>query len=85
MKNFTRLIEGEVKKNNDLKLLIENIEEKLNIGKHSTHQNDEGSNLEELLKKKKKLEYDLEQIIQKNNESLAAIGLLKELVNAARS
>jgi len=35
-------------------------------------------------KKTKNLEYRLEQIRQKHNESLAQIGLLKEEANAAR-
>jgi hypothetical protein len=85
MKNFARLIDGEVLKNQDLKALVKTIDDKLRLKRTSTEDDSSDANLDELLRRRKRLEYGLEQIIQKNNESLAVIGQLKEQVNAARS
>jgi hypothetical protein len=41
--------------------------------------------VEETLKRAQKVEYDIEQILQKHNEEVAKINTLKEQVAAARS
>jgi len=46
---------------------------------------DGSDNVEDLTKKLRKLEYDFDQLVQKQNESHAQISDIKEKVNASRT
>lgn len=46
---------------------------------------DGSENVEDLTKKQHKLEYDFDQLVQKQNESHAQISEIKEKVNASRT
>jgi hypothetical protein len=86
-RTYTRKLQEEQERHEALKIVIEEIEEKISAGQTLPRaESQPGSeSLVELEKARNKLEYDLEQIIQKHNESLAQINLLKEQVNVARS
>jgi peptidoglycan hydrolase CwlO-like protein len=49
------------------------------------NKSDGSGNMEDYNKKLQKLEYDIDQIVQKQNESHAEITEIKEKVNASRT
>jgi peptidoglycan hydrolase CwlO-like protein len=50
-----------------------------------TNKGNGSESMEDLTKKLQKLEYDVDQIVQKQNESHAEISEIKERVNASRT
>lgn len=82
--SLCKFIETEKKKNvvgclrqTDLKTIIDHLSKK--------HNQDGSENMEDLVKRQQKMDYDIDQIVQKQNESHAQINELKERVNAART
>ena len=80
---YARKIEMESRKMQDLQLQIEMTQKSLNDKRQQFNSSD-ASELPNLVKKVKTLEYTLEKIRMRHNESLAEIKRLKEEVNAAR-